>query len=149
GGNPGACFVYDETTGTSTPLGALWFFDISDPADPQMLSWISPPLVAPVAPTVPESPATGPSVAGQLANGAYSTVPNCTAHFGQVVPGEDKIVLGWYTAGVLLIDFSDPSNPVILDQYQPEGVNTWSARISNGYVFTGDMSRGMEVLRLA
>src|SRR5688572_25955866 len=50
GGNPGACFVNDPVTGRSTPLGALWFFDISDPADPQMLSWISPPMVTPVAP---------------------------------------------------------------------------------------------------
>ncbi|MEA3137010.1 MAG: hypothetical protein QOC71_1291 [Thermoplasmata archaeon] len=149
GGNPGACYVNDPLTGKSTPLGALWFFDISNPADPQMLSWISPPLVAPVAPSLPESPATDPSLLGQLVNGAYTTVPNCTAHFGQVVPGEDKIVLGWYSAGVLLIDFSDPTNPVILDQYQPEGVDTWSARISNGYVFTGDINRGMEVLRLA
>ena len=34
-------------------------------------------------------------------------------------------------------------------QYMPEGINTWTARVSNGYVFTGDMARGMEVLRLA
>lgn len=149
GGNPGACFVNDPVTGRSTPLGALWFFDISDPADPQLLSWISPPLVQPVAPDLPTSPNPDPSVVNQVVSGAYSAVPNCTAHFGQVVPGEDKIVIAWYTAGVLLIDFSDPVSPVILDQYQPEGVNAWSARISNGHVFTGDTSRGMEVLRLA
>ena len=148
GGNPGACYVNDPITGKSTPLGALWFFDISDPTDPQMLSWISPPTVAPVAPNVPTDPNTDPTVASQLAGAAYTAVPNCTAHFGQVIPGQDKIVIGWYSAGVLLIDFSDPANPVILDQYQPEGVNTWSARYSNGYVFTGDMARGMDVLRL-
>jgi hypothetical protein len=149
GGNPGACFAYDPSTGKSTPLGALWFVDISDPADPQVLSWLSPPLVEPVAPSTPSSPSPDPSVAGQAVGSAYSAVPNCTAHFGQVLPGEDKIVIGWYSAGVLLIDFTDPASPAILDQYQPEGVNTWSARVSNGYVFTGDIGRGMEVLRLA
>lgn len=149
GGNPGACFVHDPVTGTSTPLGALWFFDISDLANPELLGWLSPPAVAPVAPTVPSDPNADPSVAGQVVNGAYTAVPNCTAHFGQVIPGEDKLVIGWYSAGVLLIDFSDPASPAILDQYQPEGINTWSARVSNGYVFTGDMARGMEVLRLA
>ncbi|MHB1261686.1 MAG: LVIVD repeat-containing protein, partial [Thermoplasmatota archaeon] len=149
GSNPGACFVNDPLTGKSTPLGALWFFDISNPADPQMLSWISPPLVPPESVGVITNPPSGPEYVGQQVGKLYETVPNCTAHFGQVVPGEDKIVLGWYSAGVLLIDFSDPTAPVILDQYQPEGVNTWSARISNGYVFTGDMNRGMEVLRLA
>lgn len=148
GGNPGACYVYDEATGTSTPLGALWFFDISDPADPQLLSWITPPTVAPVAPTAPSEPHADPSVASQAAGSAYGAVPNCTAHFGQVIPGKDAIVIGWYSAGVLLIDFSDPADPRILDQYNPPGINTWSARYSNGYVFTGDIARGMDVLRI-
>lgn len=148
GGNPGACFVNDPVTGKSTPLGALWFFDISDPADPQLLSWFSPPLVAPVVPNLPTSPSTDPSVVNQLISGAYTAVPNCTAHFGQVIPGKDAIVIGWYSAGVMLIDFSDPANPTIIDQYQPEGVNTWSSRYSNGYVFTGDINRGMEVLKI-
>lgn len=148
GGNPGACYFNDETTGTSTPLGALWFFDISDLANPTLLSWITPPTVMPESTTVPTNPNTDPTVVNQLLGSAYTTVPNCTAHFGQVIPGHDLIVIGWYSAGVLLIDFSDPANPVILDQYQPEGVNTWSARYSNGYVFTGDMARGMEVLKI-
>ncbi|MEA3190334.1 MAG: hypothetical protein QOD77_916 [Thermoplasmata archaeon] len=148
GGNPGACFAQEETTGLSTPLGALWFYDISNPADPVMLSWISPPTVAPQAPAVPTEPHQDPSVAGQAAGSAYTAVPNCTAHFGTVLPGEDKIVIAWYSAGVLLIDFSDPKAPVMLDQYQAEGINTWNARAWNGYVFTGDLGRGMEVLKL-
>lgn len=148
GGNPGACFLHEDNTGTSTPLGALWFFDISDPEDPQLLSWITPPTVSPVAPATPANPATDPTVANQLVGAGYTAVPNCTAHFGQVIPGHDKIVIGWYSAGVLLIDFSDPASPSIVDQYQPDGINTWSARYSNGYVFTGDMARGMEVLKL-
>ncbi len=148
GGNPGACYVNDPVTGKSTPLGALWFFDISDLSDPKLLSWISPPLVAPTQPAVPSEPHQDPTVANQAATSAYSAVPNCTAHFGQVIPGKDAIVLGWYSAGVLLIDFSDPANPRIIDQYQAPGINTWSARYSNGYVFTGDIGRGMEVLKL-
>lgn len=148
GGNPGACFVHDEATGLSTPLGALWFFDIRDLANPVLLSWISPPTVAPESPSVITNPNTDPTVVAQALGSAYTAVPNCTAHFGQVIPGHDLIVIGWYSAGVLLIDFSDPAAPTILDQYQPEGVNTWSARYSNGYVFTGDMARGMEVLKL-
>lgn len=149
GGNPGACFYNDPVTGKSTPLGALWFFDISDPADPQLLGWITPPTVPPVAPgaTAPSDP-SDPATVGQAVGQAYTAVPNCTAHFGQVIPGKDAIVIGWYSAGVLLIDFSDPANPRIVDQYQPEGINTWSARYSNGYVFTGDIARGMEVLKL-
>jgi hypothetical protein len=112
-------------------------------------SWISPPTVPPRAPSVPASPNQDPTVVAQAAGSAYSAVPNCTAHFGTVVPGEDKIAIAWYTAGVLLIDFSDVENPVILDQFQADGINTWNARVWNGYVFTGDLGRGMDVLKLA
>jgi hypothetical protein len=146
GGNPGACFASQETAaGTaSTPLGALWFYDVSDEADPVLLSWISPPTKMLAPPTPPDDP-TQP---GSILPAAYGTVPNCTAHFGTVIPGEEKIVIAWYTAGVLLIDFTDPAQPTILAQYQVDDVNAWNARAWNGYVFTGDTGRGMDVLRL-
>jgi hypothetical protein len=134
GGSPGACFLNDPLTGHSTPFGALWFYDISDEANPELLSWISPSLVLPRAPSNPTSP-TG-------------AVPNCTAHFGTLIPGEEKLVMGWYTAGVLLIDFSDPASPRILDQFLADGINTWDARVHGRYVYTGDIARGMDVLEL-
>ncbi|HUR61960.1 MAG TPA: hypothetical protein VM286_06310 [Candidatus Thermoplasmatota archaeon] len=149
GGSPGACYAYNEAAGASTPMGALWFYDIANPADPVLLSWISPPTVTPVAPTPPSNPNPGPTVVAQGLNAAYTAVPNCTAHFGTVLPGEDKIVIAWYSAGVLLIDFSDAAKPRILDQYQAPGINTWNARQWGGYVFTGDIGRGMDVLKLA
>lgn len=151
GGNPGACFASQQVGGqtASTPLGALWFYDISNPADPVLRSWISPPTVAPKTPTVPTAPPADPTTLGAAAlASAYSAVPNCTAHFGTVIPGEDKIVIAWYSAGILLIDFSDPAAPVILDQVIPDNVNVWNARVWNGYVFTGDINRGMDVLKL-
>lgn len=148
GGNPGACFFNDPLTGKSTPLGALWFFDIKNPADPQLLSWFSPPTVLPQQASLITNPPTGPEYVGQQLGAAYTAIPNCTAHFGQVIPGKNAIVIGWYSAGVMLIDFSDATNPRILDQYQPAGVNTWSSRYQNGYVFTGDINRGMEVLKI-
>ncbi len=134
GGSPGTCFVNQGSL--STPFGALWFYDISDETAPALLSWISAPLVAPplAAPSNPQNP--------------LGDIPNCTAHFGSLVPGEEKLVMAWYSAGVVLIDFSNPQQPVILDQYQPDVTNPWDARISNGYVFTGDIVRGMDVLRL-
>jgi hypothetical protein len=145
GGSPGACFHHDPVTGTSTPLGALWFYDVTDETTPKLLSWISPPMVQPNPMAAVNSLLANP-LAG--ANNLYPAVPNCTAHFGTVVEGEEKIVIGWYSAGVLLIDFTDPTKPAILAQYQPDPVNTWSARYHNGYVFTGDLARGMEVIQL-
>lgn len=143
GGDPGGCLFYDEATGTSSFTGALWFYDISDEASPQLLSWLSPPTVVneqPEADTENMDP-TNPL-------GILDNLPSCTAHFGTLVPGEEKLVMAWYHAGVVLIDFSDPSSPMIIDQFQDEGINTWDARIHGGYVFTGDIGRGMDVLKL-
>jgi hypothetical protein len=160
GGTPGGCLVYDDNTGTSSPTGALWFYDISNENNPALLSWLSPPLVSPntdfPAPNPDDVQAKveeiiadqDPIEALDLAKPYTTNVPNCTAHFGTLVPGEEKIVMAWYSAGVLLIDFSDPNTPVILDQYQPAGTNPWDARVQDGYVFTGDIGRGMDVLKL-
>ncbi len=138
GGSPGGCFFHDANTGASSPTGALWFYDISDETAPVLQGWFSPPLVMPTVP-----PRTG----GDPTTTGLRDVPNCTAHFGMVVPGEQKLVMAWYSAGVVLVDFSDPTRPVLLDQYLPgDGINTWDARIHGGLVFTGDIVRGMEVL---
>ncbi len=143
GGQPGACFASVDAMGrtVSTPLGALWFYDVSNERSPVLKGWITPPTMTPLSP--PVAPPVDPT-------GAFGTDgAGCTAHFGQVIPGTQQIVIAWYNAGVLLIDFSDPANPVILDQYQGDGRDTWSARVENGYVFTGDIGRGMDVLKLA
>lgn len=160
GGTPGGCLAYEDNTGVSSPTGALWFYDISDELDPVLLSWLSPPLVAPDLNFPAPDPENvqdkleeiiedqDPLEALDLAKPYTTSVPNCTAHFGTLVPGEEKIVMAWYSAGILLIDFSDPSAPAILDQYQPTGTNPWDARVQDGYVFTGDITRGMDVLKL-
>lgn len=143
GGAPGMCLAYNEQTGISTPMGALWFFDISDETEPTLNSWISPPTEMRDEPTVdPEN--TNPVNPG----GVLNNLPSCTAHFGTVVPGEEKLVMSWYNAGVLLIDFTDIDAPMILDQWTAEDELVWDARIHHGYVITGDISRGMDILQL-
>lgn len=152
GGTPGGCYLYESGTDASTPFGALWFYDLSDETAPALVSWISPPLIVPTIPPPTPDPSTlDPTNPNSLLNPlrpVTSAFPNCTAHFGTFVPGEDKLVMSWYSAGVLLIDFTDAANPEILDQYMPNPTNPWDARIHGGYVFTGDIVRGMDVLKL-
>jgi hypothetical protein len=153
GGTPGGCLAYDDETGTSSVTGALWFYDISDETTPRLLSWLSPPLVDPAPePSVPDPSTIDPNDPESVLNPLkpYTAgIPNCTAHFGTLIPGEEKLVMAWYSAGVLLIDFTDPATPVILDQYMPAtGTNPWDARVHGGYVYTGDIVRGMDVLKL-
>ncbi len=127
-----------EGTSVSSPVGAVWFYDITDEEAPELLGWYAPtvPLenhVGAVTNTVMDNPTAAPFSA------------SCTSHFGEIVPGKEMVVMGWYDAGVVLVDFSDPGNPVQVDQWN-QGTTVWDARIHNGYIFTGDISRGLDVL---
>lgn len=128
GGALPACDVYVNTpvTGTASgPSGNLWFYDITDETDPVYVSKMS---------------VSAPS---------FST---CTSHFGRVIEDTDHLVMAFYGAGVALVDFTDPGNPVLVDQWRPIEVDmagpgtVWDAWYYQGYVFTGDTARGMDVL---
>jgi hypothetical protein len=113
----------------SGPVGNLYFYNISDEQNPVFQSMISPD--APAA----ESP--------ERASNA------CTAHFGRIIPSEDRnlLAIGFYDRGVNVVDFTDPANPAIVDQFN-EDTNTWDVWYYNGYLFTGDTQRGMDVLTI-
>ena len=147
------CFGHAETpAGTaSSPVGALWFYDITNERNPVRLGWFSPPM--PVEDTVEALDVTNPpgpytQEPEDNLNTPYSMLgrASCTSHFGEIVPGHEAIVVGWYVAGVLLVDFSDPANPVLVAQFQDGEMDTWDAKVHNGYIFTGDQARGLDVL---
>lgn len=110
--------------------GGLWFYDVTDPSDPRQLSYLE-------APSADEG--------------------SCTAHFGGFVDG-DLLAVGWYDAGVLLVDLSDRSEPTVVEQWNPrdssglvssgEDEDVWDVRHLDGYLFTGDENRGIDVLRI-
>ncbi len=100
---------------------AMWAYDISDPSNPELLSWVQ-------------------------ADGPEDLETNCGSHFGDLVEDRDVLVWGWYAGGILLIDVGDPSNPVILDQVPPDG-STWDARYHAGHVYGS--SGNVQVLGLA
>jgi hypothetical protein len=116
-----ACYgsVTPPVGGTvSTPTGAIWFYDLTTPV-PTLLSWISPPIARP--------PAT------------------CTAHFGsEIGQGTGMVAYGWYSAGTLLVDATNPLMPRLVESY-PSAGSTWDSRYYRGYVFTGDGSLGLGV----
>ncbi|HEV8360439.1 MAG TPA: hypothetical protein VGR28_08310 [Candidatus Thermoplasmatota archaeon] len=127
GGAPG-CDVYIDAAGRtlSGPIGNLYFFDLADELKPQLRSWLSPDSTL-------------------LTNVATNEPLNCTSHFGREIEDRNQVVWGFYGQGVLLIDFSDLDHPVILDQYK-DASDTWDAWSWQGYVFTGDIARGFDVL---
>ncbi|MEP6990968.1 MAG: hypothetical protein ABJA80_08575 [bacterium] len=101
---------------------------------------------------------------------AQSAQENCVSHNGGLVPvpGRDIMVQGWYQGGIDVSDFTDPDHPFELayfdrgavDAPPPAGDSTansrtrgtiagsWGAYYWNGYVYSSEMARGLDVLEL-
>jgi hypothetical protein len=107
---------------------------------------------------------------------AQAEEENCVSHNGGIipVPGRDLYVQGWYQGGVNIMDFTNPDSafeigyfdrgsinpPKIIDGPQPPpgtpavrgNGNTiggsWGAYYWNGYVFSSELDRGMDILEL-
>lgn len=71
----------------------------------------------------------------------------CTIHVFWQAPDENRMVTAWYGRGTRVIDYSDPAAPKQLAYFIPKGSDTWAAKPHRGYIFTGDILRGMDVLR--
>ncbi len=121
GGAINGCDFYTGMGGdlNSGPYGNLWFYDLADETNPVLKGHVSP--------------------------NAFDADGSCTAHFGKTVEDTNHVVMGFYNAGVLLVDFTDLDAPKIVDRLD-QGGSIWDAMVYQGYVFTGDMSRGMDVL---
>ncbi len=81
---------------------------------------------------------------------------NCVAHNGSIIPvaGRDIMVQSWYQGGVSVWEFTDPDNPVELGYFE-RGVATefflggsWSAYWYNGYIYSSDILKGLDVLKV-
>jgi len=115
----------------SAPLGALWFYDISNPAVP-----------------IPEGFFVIPQREGEVAS-------PCTAHNYNIVPlkdGRDVLVSAWYVGGTTVVDFTDRSDPQQIAFYVPRtgvGGNSWSSYWYNGFVYANNLgTRGVDVFEV-
>lgn len=155
------CTVSANVAGrtVSVPVGAVWFYDVADEGHPQLLSWFSAPFPPSyvddtlrfvkgiqVLPEAETNHAEVPQLNEPISEEPFYW-PRCTVHFGSLVGDRPLLVAGWYTAGVVLIDFSDPRNPVMADWWN-EGTDTWDATYSDGYVVTGDTHRGSDTFAI-
>lgn len=118
--------VVPSTDDPKVTSGAAWIWDISDETDPQLMGIVQ-----------------NDAIARQLTTLRPDLVTqnqNCGSHFGDVVPSNDAFVMGWYGGGTILVDYSDPQNPVILDAVEAQG-STWDARVHRGFVYhaSGDL----------
>ena len=83
---------------------------------------------------------------------------NCVAHNGSLipVPGRDIMAQGWYQGGVSLFDWTDPAHPKEIaffdrgpmDSTKLIGAGSWAAYWYNGYLFSSEIGRGLDVFAL-
>jgi len=119
---------------------------------------------------VTDRPQWGADALFTIANGAltfrgYYKLPapqtaqeNCVAHNGNLipVPGRDIMVQGWYQGGVSVFDWTDPTHPMEIaffdrgpmDSTKLEAAGSWSAYWYNGYIYSSEIARGLDILEL-
>ncbi|MFE2169395.1 LVIVD repeat-containing protein [Streptomyces sp. NPDC059447] len=84
---------------------------------------------------------------------------NCVAHNGSLIPvggGRDIMVQAWYQGGVSVWDFTDSAQPKEIAYFERGPLTTdkigvagsWSAYYYNGHIYSNDMAKGLDVLRL-
>ncbi|MDQ0935557.1 LVIVD repeat-containing protein [Streptomyces turgidiscabies] len=82
----------------------------------------------------------------------------CVAHNGSLIPvkGKDIMVQAWYQGGVSVWDFTNSSKPKEIAYFERGPVTTdrvttagpWSAYYYNGYIYSNDIAKGFDVLKL-
>ncbi|MEX2011218.1 MAG: hypothetical protein WEF51_03155, partial [Chloroflexota bacterium] len=121
---------------SDAPAG-LWFYDLTEPTDPQLLgSW------------APES--CEPTEQAERA---------CSSHWYNFIPGTELLVAAWRHEGVFIVDYTDRAAPVETGFFSPSsratvlravaGADFWTAYFWHGHVYgsAGGSRSGLYILR--
>ncbi|KNX38274.1 LVIVD repeat-containing protein [Luteipulveratus halotolerans] len=82
---------------------------------------------------------------------------NCVAHNGSLVPvkGKDIMVQSWYMGGTQIWDFTDSAHPKEIGYFErgpaagDDGGGTWSSYYYNGHVYSSDLGKGFDILKVS
>ncbi|MBM4183711.1 MAG: hypothetical protein FJ207_05730 [Gemmatimonadetes bacterium] len=86
-----------------------------------------------------------------------SAVEVCVAHNGSLlpIPGRDVMVQAWYSGGISVFDWTDPTNPVEIAYHdrgpvgnEPRMAGPWSVYWYNGLIVSSEIARGLDILEL-
>lgn len=118
------------STCTGAPTGALWVYDVSDPANPLLQSTFS-------------------VRRGTPASSYYvDEITSCTAHNFEFVDDAPVLVAGWYTGGLTVVDLTNPLLPQEIAHYREDRTNYWGAYWHGGLIYTSDQRYGVDVFEL-
>jgi hypothetical protein len=89
---------------------------------------------------------------------AQSSLENCVAHNGSVIPipGRDVMVQSWYQGGLSVFDWTDIAHPKEIAYFDRGPVDagrmvmggSWSAYWYNGVIVSSEIARGLDVYDL-
>ena len=79
--------------------------------------------------------------------GPFNPLANfCSAHYFDV--DGSTVTYAWYGEGTRFLDISDPANPTQFAYWRPDDGIVWASYMHNGYIYTADRTRGVDVLKL-
>lgn len=113
--------AHGATSCTGAPTGALWFYDVSDPALPTLLGYYGSPRGAAVS--------------------SFWATPDtwCTAHMYSFKPGTRLLATAWYDGGLNVLDLTDPASPEEVGYYRSSGeFSPWAAYWDRNEIWTAD-----------
>ncbi len=98
----------------------------------------------------PDKPFTMKTVGMWSPDDQEGTVPGpdvfCSAHYFEV---QKRIVAySWYEQGTRFLDITDPTKPIQVAYWRPEGAVSWAPYFHRDRIFVADLARGVEVLKL-
>ena len=89
---------------------------------------------------------------------AQSSLENCVAHNGSVIPipGRDVMVQSWYQGGLSVFDWTDIDHPKEIAYFDRGPVDagrmvmggSWSAYWYNGVIVSSEIARGLDIYEL-
>ncbi|MGH2806942.1 MAG: LVIVD repeat-containing protein [Actinomycetota bacterium] len=122
-----------------SPIGAMWFYDITDPTSPQLEGYYNTPRD------------------GHPGSAEEATYMACTTHNLGILPMKNPskyiATVPYRAAGLSIVDFSDPANPEEIGFYHQltGGIpDIWSAYWYQGRIYTNDngTARGVSVYEM-
>ncbi|MGH2756520.1 MAG: LVIVD repeat-containing protein [Actinomycetota bacterium] len=131
-----AAFAHDCNTGQS-PTGRVWIYDITDPQIPIPQGSFAPPA----------------GRGGNPMHANIGTFPGwvaswCLSHGLDWHPKKPFVAVTWFTAGVSVIDATDPTRPAEYAYFDSDDSATYSALWHGGYLATNDHMRGLDLFEV-
>ncbi|MDP9067430.1 MAG: hypothetical protein M3N53_03640 [Actinomycetota bacterium] len=108
-------------------MGSVWVYDISDPANPKLMSYYSIPRGSPIG------------------DGLFDYT--CSAHNFRFIPGTRLLVAAWFQSGMNVLDLSDPAKPEEIAYFDPAEGSYWSAYWYNGRIYASG-APGLDVFEV-